>query len=69
MHYRIKGQIVSASGFRNKGHIVAQVAIDTAMSNHCERWVDPLDVLETIPSDRIEPEILALFERKVTMWD
>lgn len=65
MHYRVKKESL---GLCN-GHIVAQIARNSCLSNHCEGWVNPMDVLETIPADRVEPEILALFERKVTMWD
>ena len=65
MHYRIAQE----SQRLCDGFIVAQVAINSCLSNHCERWVSPMDVLETIPADRVEPEILALFERKVSMWD
>ena len=64
MHHRI----AKTSTNECKGYIVAQVAIDGFMSNHCERWINPNDVIETRPADRVDAEIIALFDRRVTMW-
>lgn len=62
MHHRI------ASG-EHEGYIVAQVAIDSFMANHCERWVNPNDVTETRPMDKVDAEIVDLFNRRVSMWE
>ena len=62
MHHRI------ASG-EHEGYIVAQVAIDSFMANHCERWVNPDDVIETRPADKVDAEIVNLFNCRISMWD
>ena len=49
--------------------IVAQVIVDGFGQNHCERWVEPKDVIETRPIENMPPEIVDLFDRLVTMWD
>lgn len=69
MHYRLKDAPHGQGEQPNAGSIVAQVAINPFMSNHCERWVRPCDVLATCPTERMDPEIVALFERRVSMWE
>ena len=47
--------------------ILAQVASDF-MGETYERWVEPADVIETCPADRMRPEIVAIFEKTVNFF-
>ena len=47
--------------------ILAQVASDF-MGETCERWIEPADVIETCPADRMRPEIVAIFEKTVNFF-
>ena len=56
---RYHGQIRPVSG--GAWQILAQVAGDFIDYTY-ERWIDPRDVLETLPADRVRPEIVAVFD-------
>lgn len=64
MHYKLEHE----STRQFAGMIVAQVAVDPFMSIHAERWIYPNSVLEVRPTEHMDPEIVALFERRVSMW-
>ena len=51
----------------NKWVILSQVAA-TSMAYTGERWVDADRVVETIPADRMAPELVAFFERTVDFF-
>ena len=59
---RYHGQIRPVSG--GAWQILAQVA-DNFMGCTYERWIDPRDVLETRPANRVRPEIVAVFEKTI----
>lgn len=61
MHHRLDYTLSSQDNLRDM--IVAQVAHGLFWGYISERWVDPLDVIETQPIEQVEPEIVALFER------
>lgn len=46
--------------------ILAQVANDM-MSFTFERWVDPKDIFETLPNDKIKPGIKQFFEHQIEL--
>ena len=59
---RYHGQIRPASG--GTWQILAQTA-SYFISDTYERWVTPLDVVETLPADKMRPEIVAVFEKTI----
>jgi len=48
---------------KSVGHIVAQV-VNNSFAFTMERWVNPEDVIETIPADRMAREVFMFFERQ-----
>ena len=46
-------------------HILAQMASPT-MAWTGERWIKPEDVIETIPSERMDENIVAFFDKHLT---
>lgn len=65
---RCHGQV--RASFMSKGpikswHILAQMASPT-MAWTGERWIKPEDVIETIPSERMDENIVAFFDKHLT---
>lgn len=48
--------------------ILAQAASDNMQFTY-ERWIDPKNVLETVPKARTNEHIARFFEEKEKMWD
>ena len=62
---RYHGQIRPVAG--GAWQILAQVAGDFIDYTY-ERWIDPRDVLETLPADRVRPEIVAVFDQTINFF-
>ena len=62
---RYHGQIRPVSG--GAWQILAQVAGDFIGCTY-ECWIDPRDVLETRPADRVRPEIVAVFDQTINFF-
>jgi len=62
---RYHGQIRPMTG--GEWQILAQVAGDF-MGETYERWVNPADVIETRPANRIRPEIVAVFDKTINFF-
>jgi hypothetical protein len=68
-HYRLAkchGQIKPV--YNGRWLILAQSA-DWTMTFSYERWIEPNDVIETIPKGKVNSHIEAFFLEKETMWD
>ena len=67
-HGRIRPSVNSTDRNTNGQWVILSQVAAKSMAYTGERWVTPDRVVETIPADRMAPELVAFFERTVDFF-